>query len=284
MSKVPDQEYKGARWVRVDLHLHSPGAKSFSYPRRLNAKHKDQVVREYVNQLKKQDVKIAAITDYQQIRTKWFRVIREKAIKEGIYIYPGVELSFGGDTAGKGGLHVLAVFPFDADVEQINRAIDKLLDAQAGAPLVEEDGSHRDLIPERTLTDSLLNLREETGCLIIFPHPNNDKGLLKSFKPKQAAEILATTFPEAVEELGEEDRELLLSTGAISRDVLARIASVSSSDNHSVQEIGTKLRPSGEPRSTYIKLSVLDDLGAIRLSLRDNRILVRHPSSHRKVL
>ena len=276
MSHSMDQkvEYHGARWVRVDLHLHSPGASPFTFPPGLDAGQLKQVVAQYVAQLKQQDFKIAALTDYQQIRTDWFDPIREAALEEGIYVYPGVELSFGGATGGKQGLHVLAIFPFDADVEEVNRVIDKLLDDKPGELLVGKDGNHRDLAPRESVRECLRRLRQETGCVIIFPHPNDSKGLFKSFKPKEAAEILAEVRPEAVEELSDKDRERLRSTQKISEEALARIACVRFSDNHSIEEIGTKRCQDGTPRATYLKLSVLDDLRAIRLALRDYKILV----------
>ena len=267
-------KYQGARWVRVDLHLHSPGAFSFTFPPGLDADQREQVVARYVAQLKQQGIEIAAITDYQQIRTDWFEAIREAALKEGIYVYPGVELSFGAGTGGRDGLHVLAIFPYDFNVNQINHIIDKLLDDKPDEPLVYANGDHRKLAPKESLIECLRRLRRETGCLIIFPHPNDKNGLLKSFKPKEAADILAQILPEAVEYLSEEDCHRLRSTGRIDDYVLARIACVHSSDNHSIDEIGTKKRPDGTLRATYLKLSVLHDLKAIRLALRDHEILV----------
>jgi len=269
-----NKSYQGARWVRVDLHLHSPGASSFSFPPGLDAKHRDQVIAQYVNQLKEQGIEVAAITDYQQIRTEWFIPIHEVALKEGIYVYPGVELSFGGGSGGKSGLHVLAIFPFDANVEDMNRTIEKLLDTSR-EPLIDGSGKHRDIKSEKLVQNSLQQLRSETECIIIFPHPNDSKGIFKSYRPKAAAEILAAVQPEAIEELGEKDRKSLRDTQVITHEDINRIASVSSSDNHSIQEIGTKRRRDKEPRATYLKLSALEDLAAIRLALRDHPILVQ---------
>ncbi|MDW8069388.1 MAG: AAA family ATPase [Anaerolineae bacterium] len=267
-----EKEYRGARWVRVDLHLHSPGACSFKFPAGLSAQDKEQVAQAYVAQLKAQGIEIAAITDYQQIRSEWFQLIQEKALAEGIYVYPGVELSFGSDVGGKYGLHVLAIFPLNnMKVEDINRLIDKLLDDRATEPLVSpKDGHHRDLRPGESLIECLIRLRRETKCLLIFPHPNDDKGLFKSFQPARAAEILAAVCPDAVEEFTSAYRGRLQSTNKIS---VARIARVRSSDNRSIDEIGTKRLSDGSPRATYLKLSALDDLRAIRLALRDHEIL-----------
>ena len=265
--------YQGARWMRVDLHLHSPGAHSFKFPSGLDAGRWEEVVQRYVAQLKARGIAIAAITDYQQIRSEWFLPIRDTALREGIYVYPGVELSFGGSTGGKGGVHVLSIFPFDADVDRVNRLIDKL--HNSGESLVNSDGSHNEIIAEKGLIECLQWLRRETDGILIFAHPNDSKGLFKSFKPEKAAKVLAAVQPEAIENLDDKERERLRSTKAIRDEVLARIAGVRASDNHSIEEIGTKQLHNGTPRATYLKLSVLDDLRAIRLALRDHEILVR---------
>lgn len=278
MSGFPqwlESEYRGARWVRVDLHLHSPGAHSFVFARGLDAERREEVVRLYVEQLKAQGIQIATVTDYQQIRPEWFLPIQEAGQRESIYVYPGVELSFDGGVGGKYGLHVLAIFPFKADLERINRTIEKLLDDDPGQPLVCENGKHRDLKPIGKLVGCLQRLQREMGCLFIFPHPNDSSGIFKSFQPAEAAEILAALQPEAIEQLSEKDCERLRSTGNISGDQLDRIACVRGSDNHNIDEIGTKQLSDGSPCATYLKLSILDDLHAIRLALRDYQILVR---------
>ncbi|ABU57699.1 TrlF family AAA-like ATPase [Roseiflexus castenholzii] len=267
--------YHGARWIRCDLHLHSPGAHGFTFPPGLSAAQRDEVVAQYVQQLQAQGIAIAAITDYQQIRTKWFIPIQQEAKKAGIYVYPGVELSFGGSVAGKYGLHVLAIFPYDSDLQEINRRIDKLLDGDVQEELVRENGSHRDLKPRENLADCLIRLRRETGCLLVFAHPNDENGLWKTYQPGEAADLLVRVEPDAIEQFEERDRQRLQDTGKVHPTLLGRIACVRSSDNHSIAEIGTKTLSEGAPRATYVKLSVLDDLRAIRLALHDHALLVR---------
>ncbi len=268
MSRNRPEHYAGARWVRIDLHLHSPGSKSFTFPPGKSASQRDQVVAKYVEQLRSQGIEVCAITDYQQIHADWFTAIRERAREEGIYVYPGVELSFGGDKAGKYGLHVLAIFPCEADVASINQII-RNLDDRPGEPLIG-----RDLVPKDGIGEFLRRLRSETRCILVFPHPNDDKGLLKTYRLKEAAELLALVRPEAVEDF-DGHRSRLLPTGKISGDVLARIATIHSSDNHRIEEIGTKALPDGTPRATYLKLSAPDQIQSLRLALRDSEILVR---------
>jgi len=267
------QTYHGARWVRVDLHLHSPGAPSFRFPQGLSQNDRQEVVSRYVAQLQAQRIELAAITDYQQIRTEWFCPLRDAAKTAGIFLYPGVELSFGGGTAGKQGIHVLAIFPYEADPNEINRAIDKLLDDDSTEPLVSGEGVHRDLRPKTVLKDCLAELRQKQNCLLIFAHPNDNNGLFRSYTWGKAADLLNSVLPEAIESFDESDRRRLVSTNRISSKQLNRIAALENSDNHSLEEIGTKAR-NGQVRRTYLKLSTLDDLRAIRLALRDNAVLV----------
>jgi len=275
MSTTTPMNYDGSRWVRVDLHLHSPGAYSFKFPADLKPEQIEKVAQAYVRQLKQQSIEVAAITDYQQIRPEWFLPIRDAALADGIYVYPGVELSFGGTAGGKRGLHILAIFPYDANIDTINHTIDKRLDGSNTEKILSTDGNHRELAPEKPLTLCLPEFRKETGALLIAAHPKEDKGLFNSYSFGEAAKLIAAIAPDAIENFNDDDRKRLADTGKINLSILNGIPGVENSDNHNITEIGTKTRSDGTPRATYLKLSVLDDLNAIRLALRDREILAR---------
>lgn len=262
-------EYKGARWVRADFHLHSPGAYSFSFPSGMNITQKDKVIESYVAQLVQQKIKIAAITDYQQIRAEWFTPIQQAALAQGVFVYPGVELAFGGAMAGKEGLHLLAIFPYTASIGDMNRAIDKILDNNTSIPLVAADGNHRDLTPKEALNICLPELRRTTKAIFIVAHPNDSKGLFKTFKPKEQAAFFMDIKPDAVESFSAQDVQRLQDTSIGDKSYFASTAAIENSDNHSVDEIGTKKRSDGSDRATYLKTSVYDDLDAIRMALHD---------------
>lgn len=269
------KRYQGARWVKVDLHLHSPGAHTFSLPSSLSPdRDRGKIADLYVQKLFDQGIQVAAITDYQGIRTKWFSLIQQKARERGIVVFPGAELSFKGP---KHGLHILAVFPLDADPEAINRSI-LALDRNPADLLVRSDGSHRDIDPGINIKDALLRLRNQftPSPLFIVAHPSDDNGLLKSFSPKDAAEFIWDIQPDAIEDsLSERDVNRLASTGVLKRGDLMRIARVRFSDPKRVEDIGTKVKNDGELRATWLKLSVFDDLNALRLALHDTQILVK---------
>jgi chromosome segregation protein len=156
--------------VRVDLHLHTPGVRSFRCPPGLdpiNPEHKEQIIEQYVEQLVQQGIQVAAITDYQGIRPEWFEPIREKAQARGIWVYPGAELSF---EEGKYGLHILAIFPYGTDISGIQNAI-LSLDRTPSEPLIREDGSHRNIRSKEALIEALKWLRDQLQPLLIVAHP-----------------------------------------------------------------------------------------------------------------
>lgn len=265
-------QYQGAQWVRADFHLHSPGAFSFKFPDGVNLdKDRDQIIDQFVRQLDSQDIRVAAITDYQGVRAEWFTPIQNAARQRGIVVYPGAELSI---KQGKHGLHILAIFPYDADTGTVNMAI-QALDAKPHEPLIGKDGKHRDIDLAKNIKDALPTLRDLTHALLISAHPGNDDGLFKSCRPGDAAEIIQSVQFDAIESFGESERRKVMSTGVLSQDFVNRIAGVEFSDCHALDEIGAKAHQDGTRRATYLKLSVRDDLRAVRLALHDPQILVR---------
>jgi len=265
-------DYHGAQWHRVDLHLHSPGSFSMSLPGGINIeKDHDRIVQQYVQCLVDQDVQIASITDYQRVHSNWFGDIQKVARQKGIVVYPGAELSF---AMPKYGLHILAIFPLSYQPDDINRAI-HALDSNPLEPLVKDDGTPpRDIRPKESIEQALSNLRTSTCCILIVAHPNDANGLLKSYRAEDAVQWLTSVQPDAIESFFEKDKQKLISTGHISQNEIRLIASVEFSDPKSLDEIGTKQHKDGSLRSTYVKLSIMDELRALRLAFHDPQILV----------
>lgn len=263
---------RGAEWVRVDFHLHTPGSSTFSLPSGIDldsTKYVEKFAEEYVNRLKDAKIRVAAITDYNLIIKKWFEPIKKKAGEHGIIVLPGVELDI---DCGKYGLHVIFVFESDEDVEGINRFIHSL-DKDPQDNLVK-DGRHRSLCSDHNLESLISKIRDKFNCLVIFPHPDNDdKGIFKSFAPKQAASYLKNIKPDAIEWFRDSTRRKLLDTGIITEEDLDRVAQIESSDPKSLEEIGIKTRD-GKKRATYLKLSDYS-IDAIKLALHDPSIRVR---------
>jgi len=258
----------GATWKRVDLHLHSPGVNSFTYPDGSDVESEEgrsKVIDKYFKQLAAQKISIAAITDYNGVRSDWFEPIAEKAGLLGITILPGAEMSF--KMAGKYGLHILAIFPEDTDLKGLNTFLQSF-DKDPSEPLFDSRGLHRDIDPKMSLADVFKSLRDKFGCLLIPPHPNQINGLFKSLKTEDAALLLKEMRPDAIEHCPEAEIRKLRSTNVLPSGFLDYLAFVEFSDPKCIEDIGTKGLSDGSERPTFIKLSA-NDLGALRLALHD---------------
>jgi DNA repair ATPase RecN len=266
-----DKEYKGAEWVRVDLHLHSPASETFQLPSGVDlVRDKDELVDKYVKRLKEEGIKIGAIVDYQVIREGWFNEIKDRAKKEDITIFPGVELSIS-SVGGKYGIHLLCIFDQDIDLSGVNRFIHSL-DKTPQKSLVKKDRKHRNLEAKYELEKTIQEIRNNYNCLIIFAHPEEDKGIYSSFSPQQVGKYLLSIKPDAIEYLSEESKNKLISTGKISKEFIESIPIIEGSDSKSFEEIGRKERD-GKIRTTYFKLSSFT-LNALKLALGDHKIRV----------
>ena len=263
---------RGAEWVRVDFHLHSPASSTFSLPSGLNLDLDSDVKKlaeEYVKKLRDANIKIAAITDYNLIREDWFERIKKEANKYGIIILPGIELDVG-FTGGKYGLHILLIFDERENIEGINRFVHSL-DKNPQNNLVE-GRTHRRLESKYELEQLISEIRRRFNCLVIFAHPEDDKGIFKSFNPQQAAKYIKNIKPDAIEKFSNSTKNRLLSTGVLTKEELERIAQIENSDPKSLEEIGNKKR-GGKTRATYLKLSDFS-LDAIKLALHDPSVRV----------
>lgn len=272
-QSAPEEVSCGATWRKVDLHLHSPGIEGFRYPQggdpqKTSARQK--IVEGYVHQLRESKIEVGSLTDYNGIRRDWFVPIRDEARKFGITLFPGAELSF---RTGKYGLHILAVFEENTDIDQVNSFL-LSLDRDAATPLFDATGKHRDLDLKGNVADALNSLRQRFGCLLIPPHPDQENGLCKSLQPADAAKLLKEISPDAIEHCPEIQAQRLQSTGVLDGKFLAQLARVEFSDPKRIEEIGTKLTADGIPRSTYLKLSAVH-LEALRLALHDPETRLR---------
>ncbi len=254
----------GATWLRIDLHLHSPLVEGFVYPEGMKREAHTGFVDAYVEQLAAQGISIGAITDYNGVNIDWFEVAAAKSTNSGITLLPGVEMSF---SEGKHGLHILAIFSGDTDLRGLNAFLQSF-DKDPASPLFDTQGSHRDIDLKISLADALKGLRNRFNCLLVLPHPDQEKGLCKSLKPEDGAKLLVEMRPDAVEQCPEEELKRLQSTGILPANFWDNLAFVEFSNPKRIDEIGTKYRNKETLRATYLKLSAMN-LDALRLALHD---------------
>jgi DNA repair ATPase RecN len=268
-----EKSYNGANWVRIDLHLHSPYVESFKLPAGFDLNSSDarkNLAEEYVKKLEESQIKVGAITDYNEIHQEWFKLIREKAQNKGITLFPGEELSLK-LTAGKYGIHILLIFEQDADIDGLSRLLYSF-DKNPEDPLVK-GRSHRDIESKIELEELIKQVRSKFNCLIVFPHPEEEKGLLKTFNPSQSAIYLRDIKPDAIEYISDGSMKKLLSTNELSSDYFDKIAIIENTDPKSLEDIGLKKRDN-RIRATYYKLSSFS-IDALKTALHDPEVRIR---------
>jgi energy-coupling factor transporter ATP-binding protein EcfA2 len=252
----------GANWIKADFHLHSHLVNSFTLPNGTDLnKDLDKLVELYLDKLIEKEIKIAAITDYQQVRKDFFEKLQTRAREKGIYVFPGVELSV---NYGRG-IHILLIFEYDQDIDGINNYI-KSLDQNPQIALINDSRTHRDISLQKDLKIVLEEIKSKfNDCLVIYPHPNDSNGILKTYQLKEAAELLK--IADAIEFIDENDKGRLISTGVIKNFFFDNFAIIENTDPKSIDEIGSKER-NGKIRTTYLKLSSIS-INAIKLALHD---------------
>jgi ABC-type cobalamin/Fe3+-siderophores transport system ATPase subunit len=95
----------GSVWVRTDFHLHTKADKEFSY-----AGDENSFVSSYVEGLKKAAIGVGVISNHNKFESGEFKALRKKALKDEIFLLPGVELSV---SDGSNGIHTVIVFSDD---------------------------------------------------------------------------------------------------------------------------------------------------------------------------
>jgi len=254
----------GATWHRLDLHLHSPRVLAFVVPKGTKREDGRGLADAYVEQLAAQGISVAAITDYNGVNIEWFEVTAAMAMNRGIALLPGAEMTF---KEGKSGLHILAIFPGDTDLKAVNTFLQSL-DKDPSSPLLDNQGSHRDIDLKIRLTDALKDLRSRFNCLLVLPHPDQANGFCKSLTAEAAAKLLMDIEPDAIEYCPEKEKKKLQATGVLSASFWDQLSLVEFSNPKRIEEIGKQYRTDGTLRATYLKLSATN-LDALRLALHD---------------
>jgi DNA repair ATPase RecN len=266
-----NENNRGAAWVKVDLHLHSPGVNSFTLPSGIDLdSDKEEIAKDYVKRVKAANIKVAAITDYNGVREEWYKLISKEAEKEDIIILPGVELSLK-LTGGKYGLHLLLIFEQGVQIEGLNTFL-RSLDKNPQKSLFEER-KNRDIESRLELEELISEIREKYKCLVVLPHPEDDKGLLHTFNPSQSAKYLMNVKPDAIEYISEEGKNKLIATSELPSDYFKKIAILENTDPKCLEDIGTKKR-NDKLRTTYYKLSSFS-IGALKIALHDPEVRVK---------
>ena len=273
----------GARFVRVDLHNHTPADPSFHQQDFKLETEEDKMAfaRRYVEFARyEQKLDMIGITDHNDI--SWLPYIQAAGAEVGLTVIPGVEL---GANEGKRTIHYLALFEPGTDPTHIDHFI-----SSAGLPpkvRFDSDGRPR-LTPKscRELTDLIVDAADGLPGLAIAAHVTRKNGLLKELEGESRVlayedeNLLAVEIPDTRTGLGNFNRQVV--DGRADHYGGKTVACLNSSDGRGLGQTKSNERLSIGDRATKIKLSH-NSLTALRHALIDYDSRIRLEGDHEEV-
>ncbi len=275
MEKINNIFKNGSVWLKADFHLHTKADKEFKYAGEAN-----NFIKEYIEELKKNNVGIGIITNHNKFDLEEYKALRKKAVKEDIYLLPGIEFSC---KDGAKGIHLLIVFSYDwiDNKENRNYIADFITTAFAGI-------SNCDLPP---YPNSKFGLQEASENLdaykkdyfLIMAHIDDNNGIFKELEGRNLEVFIKSkVFQRKV--IG-----LQKSRSFDNREKIARIIGddvstfLEGSDPKQLNEVGVNRRQKDEKGNEVEKESFLKigdyNFEAVKYALTDkeNRVAPKKP-------
>lgn len=170
---------QGARWVRVDCHLHTRADREFKY-----AGDDNFYISHYIAAMEKAHIRLGVITNHNKFDLEEFKALRKTAKKKGIALLPGVELSV---NDGANGIHTLVVFS-DEWIDghnHISSFLTSAFEGKAPAQYEQENG--------RTSLSLLETIKKLEGYhrdfFLIFAHVEAPSGLWSELDGGRLSEL-----------------------------------------------------------------------------------------------
>lgn len=260
MDKVDIFE-NGAIWLRADFHLHTKADKEFVYTGNEN-----DFCRLYIEQLKSQNINVGVITNHNKFDKNEFVALRKKALKEGIGLFAGVELSV---NDGANGIHCLLVFDYEKWCINGEDFINQFLTAAFEGIANRENENTRCKYNFETVLQKL-NEHANNGrdSFIILAHVEQDSGFFNELDGGRIQQFISNDlfshFVLGFQKVRTYDKIATWKTWF--RDKLP--AFVEGSDCKNIEEIGRVHQQNGEAKTTYIKIGDFN-FEALRYALTD---------------
>lgn len=262
----------GSKYLKADLHLHTKADKEFG----TDILDDNEFAEKYINELKKKDIKIGAITNHNKFENDEFQLLKTKAIKDGIFLLPGIELSV---NDGKRGLHTLIIFSSE-DAEKVGNSTSKI---ETFLTFAFGSGNRFDKKGNPALCnlnfDSTIEKLEELQChyFIIFAHTNNNNGFFKELEGGRIKEFLKKGYFRkqilACQNAGESSRSTFINNWVkevakeTEEDENSFIpAFIEASDSKKIEDVGT--------RYSIIKIGDYS-FAAVKFSLMNPKLRIR---------
>lgn len=149
-----NNNYKGNRWYKCDLHLHTPASKCFE----------DNLItpQQFIDKVIEKDINCIAITDHNTV--EWVDKIREVAKEKNIVVFPGVEV-----TCSDSKVHLLILFETDYPKVKIE---DFLVKINIDRELFGTTDAHSN----KSISE-VAKVANEVGALVIPAHIDDYNGV-----------------------------------------------------------------------------------------------------------
>ncbi|MCP1216884.1 hypothetical protein NKW53_12500 [Acetobacter orientalis] len=175
----------GAQWVRSDFHLHTRADREFKFTGDDSFYNSN-----YVDALENAGIQLGVITNHNKFKVDEFKALRKTALKKGIMLLPGVELSV---NDGANGIHTLVVFSDEwlADShDHINPFLGVAFEGKIPAQYEQENGRS-----SLSLLETIRKLESyHRDFFLVFAHVEAPSGLWTELDGGRLAELGQNEF------------------------------------------------------------------------------------------
>ncbi|MDD5039436.1 MAG: PHP domain-containing protein [Dehalococcoidales bacterium] len=238
MDKVTDSLLR-----KTDLHIHTPASVCYG--------EKSTTPEQIVTAAMAAGLEVMAVTDHNSVEA--VDDIRQVAVKKGLAVFPGIEIS------AKGG-HSLAIFEMDTPVEKMRSFLDDIGIARAGW------GSAETLAGGNI--EGVFQKIEEHGGIAIAAHIERwPSGFLETNEPRQVKlRIHNNRYLSALEITVSQNRGFW--NAGLARGFPKKYACIQGSDAHALDEIGR--------RPVYVRMERVS-LAALRQAFLEYETRIKFP-------
>ena len=175
-----DNFSQGSIWIRADFHLHTRADREFNYTGEDNFYYSN-----YIQALKEAEIGIGVITNHNKFDFTEFKALRKTALKQEVFLLPGVELSV---NDGGNGIHTLVVFA-DEWLENNNDYINQFLNVVFEGKTPDEY-EHENGRSSLGLTDTIKKLEGyHKDFFLVFAHVEDRSGLWNELEGGRLQEL-----------------------------------------------------------------------------------------------
>ncbi|WP_214799599.1 PHP domain-containing protein [Exiguobacterium sp. s50] len=168
-------DYKGVRWYKSDLHLHTPASRCF--------RDREVTPEQWVQRCIDQGLDVVAVTDHNT--GEYIDRIKEAAANTNLTVFPGVEV-----TCSESKVHMLVIFEKDKSTQYVEDFL-----VSIG---IERDRFAADNAFSRRTTMEMANIVKEKGGIIIPAHIDEFNGIC-NIAPNSREELLSLSNIDGVQ-------------------------------------------------------------------------------------